>query len=1087
VALPRAWRRVNQGATRGNLWLPAALVFLLLFVPWHIALPFDGATERDPLDHFGGPDGFGYIFVDNQGEDTASFNWIELRGDPEAVWLDFGFSHGDGIVVDIPIGFQFPFYGYSFDLLTVGVEGTFQFLTTTRRGGWSCPPMNAINCPAIFPFRAELDVDYGGNGIGNDITVGYKRFEDYIVIEYDSIGRCCDESSSYKFEAILYRSGRIKFQYDRLTEPVLPTIAIQADPNGPALMYGCGALGIHPVESLAIWISLRNSHPDRVTDLAGTADGTFVSLEWNDPVQDTNGNPLVPDSVYIYRGLLEEDSIIGRIASGVQTFSVANQPVGYHAYYVRAKFEQRLGTPEVVWVFNGVPNFFTDFEDDNTGISADFPWVRGAITNPEGPAAYSGESVIGIGMESRYDLGTCANLTLDSGLRVTSNIAKLEFWAWWNMGLLDFQHDGLIVSASTDDGVTWELLNPAGGYTDFVIPENLCLNGQMAWGGFSHGWRHIVIDVGHLFNTTPIFRITFGSYGIDEQYGVGVFIDDLSLWGFGPSPDGKPERVQDLTASGNGSDGLTLSWLDPTHDTNGNQISIDSVRIYRNLAVPDSQVGSVSAGTQVFTIHGQQQGYKEYFARAIFDQNTGLPNSAWSVVGRPSYYDGFEESNGGWSAESDWEWGVPTNPSGPHAHSGNKVWAVGLNEVYDASACGDLVLEPAGRIISPNARLELWFWRSCEVFGDGCNVSISLDGGQVWQRIAPIGDYNGIVFGGGCTPGQSVWQGTDGAPWQHAVFELGQFVGESPVLRLRFGADGFGDSYSGFFLDDVMLWGIAPEQGVVGQVVDGSNGNVPLPGVWVNAEVDSVQTDGAGYYVLPLPPGTYDLRFTSPHYCDSVVTGLVVGEGTIDTVNAALLRPRLDVDTSSISFFIVSESQASSDLVMFNSGDCPLQIEISDNADWLSVSPIEGVVPEGDEMIVTITVSSHNITGGEYNALLSILTNSLDSFVNIPVVLDIASAMPGEREIPDAFVLDQVYPSPFNSTVTIRFGLPTGSEANITIYDILGRKVETLANQVFPPGWHELKWNAALRPTGVYFVRLLAEGVAVSTKLLLLR
>lgn len=84
------------------------------------------------------------------------------------------------------------------------------------------------------------------------------------------------------------------------------------------------------------------------------------------------------------------------------------------------------------------------------------------------------------------------------------------------------------------------------------------------------------------------------------------------------------------------------------------------------------------------------------------------------------------------------------------------------------------------------------------------------------------------------------------------------------------------------------------------------------------------------------------------------------------------------------------------------------------------------------------------------------------------------------------FNLDN-YPNPFNSATVISFVLPYESHVKLTIYDILGRRVETLANQVLPPGHHRIHWKPSGSGSGIYFYSLEAYGVAEVGKMFLLR
>ena len=77
-----------------------------------------------------------------------------------------------------------------------------------------------------------------------------------------------------------------------------------------------------------------------------------------------------------------------------------------------------------------------------------------------------------------------------------------------------------------------------------------------------------------------------------------------------------------------------------------------------------------------------------------------------------------------------------------------------------------------------------------------------------------------------------------------------------------------------------------------------------------------------------------------------------------------------------------------------------------------------------------------------------------------------------EAEVPGRFQLEQNYPNPFNPQTTIRFGLQEAATVQLTVYDILGRPVQTLIEGTLTQGWHEATFNAATLPSGLYLYRL---------------
>jgi hypothetical protein len=90
-------------------------------------------------------------------------------------------------------------------------------------------------------------------------------------------------------------------------------------------------------------------------------------------------------------------------------------------------------------------------------------------------------------------------------------------------------------------------------------------------------------------------------------------------------------------------------------------------------------------------------------------------------------------------------------------------------------------------------------------------------------------------------------------------------------------------------------------------------------------------------------------------------------------------------------------------------------------------------------------------------------------------------------EIPKQFSLSPNYPNPFNASTTISYRLPTASEVTLDIYDILGRKVQTLYNGHEPAGSHSIVWNADGFSSGMYFYKITAGEFNGSGKMMLIK
>ena len=95
-------------------------------------------------------------------------------------------------------------------------------------------------------------------------------------------------------------------------------------------------------------------------------------------------------------------------------------------------------------------------------------------------------------------------------------------------------------------------------------------------------------------------------------------------------------------------------------------------------------------------------------------------------------------------------------------------------------------------------------------------------------------------------------------------------------------------------------------------------------------------------------------------------------------------------------------------------------------------------------------------------------------------------------DTPRAVTLHQNVPNPFNPTTTIRFDLPAASRVRLTVYDVNGRLVRTLADEDMQAGTKEVTWNGLDNEgrkvaSGVFFSRLSTPGRIVSRKMVLLR
>ena len=90
-------------------------------------------------------------------------------------------------------------------------------------------------------------------------------------------------------------------------------------------------------------------------------------------------------------------------------------------------------------------------------------------------------------------------------------------------------------------------------------------------------------------------------------------------------------------------------------------------------------------------------------------------------------------------------------------------------------------------------------------------------------------------------------------------------------------------------------------------------------------------------------------------------------------------------------------------------------------------------------------------------------------------------------EPPKEFVLLQNYPNPFNPVTVIRYSVPVKDHISLTVYDLLGREVSMLVNDVQSAGSYTIEFNASRLSSGIYFYQLRTGRFSETKKMMMLK
>ena len=99
----------------------------------------------------------------------------------------------------------------------------------------------------------------------------------------------------------------------------------------------------------------------------------------------------------------------------------------------------------------------------------------------------------------------------------------------------------------------------------------------------------------------------------------------------------------------------------------------------------------------------------------------------------------------------------------------------------------------------------------------------------------------------------------------------------------------------------------------------------------------------------------------------------------------------------------------------------------------------------------------------------------------------ITSADENINIVPTKFSLLQNYPNPFNPVTTIRFEVPLSQKVELNVFDILGRKVKELYNDIAPVGVLSVEFSADDLASGMYIYQLKTKEFSISKKMVLLK
>lgn len=158
-----------------------------------------------------------------------------------------------------------------------------------------------------------------------------------------------------------------------------------------------------------------------------------------------------------------------------------------------------------------------------------------------------------------------------------------------------------------------------------------------------------------------------------------------------------------------------------------------------------------------------------------------------------------------------------------------------------------------------------------------------------------------------------------------------------------------------------------------------------------------------------------------------------------------------------------------------NSG---FDIERNSNGQWLKIGNVSG--NGTTDLSNDYSYTDRNLISGIYNyRLKQIDFNGNYEYYNLSNEVNIG--------IPEKFELSQNYPNPFNPSTQINFNLPVDGNVSLKLFDMSGKEISTLVNEVKTAGYYSVSFNAGNLPSGVYFYSIVSNNFSAVKKMMLVK
>ena len=415
--------------------------------------------------------------------------------------------------------------------------------------------------------------------------------------------------------------------------------------------------------------------------------------------------------------------------------------------------------------------------------------------------------------------------------------------------------------------------------------------------------------------------------------------------------------------------------------------------------------------------------------------------------------------------------------------------------------------------------MRFWNFVDCEYSGvtppddtwDGATMRASADGGTTWEVIEPLGGYPyQAIYAFRLQDGETVpgWSGSGlVSSWNEVTFDLNAYVGGEVMIRFDFASDMFTSSEDGQFPGSNVPWFV--DDFAVGNDLgdiyffDGmETGGSPM---W-DPHVGGIQPSGDWWMVVDdthPQPDDDAVSVSGPNglYCGDPESD--VGNGSYYVFQQALRgldngieMPSVDLSIDGISNATLSWQERWSGWSDGSGSYMKIHVSSDGGENW---NEDVFAVAAGKSGWSSNSFSLSGYLGrSDVKVRFVAGTGTLDDHYlywyldDVSITAEVPVGIGGDVPAAGSFAsaLHPARPNPFNPRTSLTFSLEEAGSVNLAVFDMSGRRVRTLVDDVRSAGDHSVTWNGQdeagnVLPSGVYTATLRA-GQNVETQRLLM-